>query len=261
MVTRSEGLGKLTSNRNYDNLSGTSMHGGSSALNGTGTIIIQGTLTKKGRGSIYFPWSSRFVTLDDNGYLRYYKHAHQNFSFQSTVSEQETNLRGIVNLRGCTVRVLSSKERHKHPFAFILENLPSQYATQSSTLTLAANSASEMHGWVSLIQTLAAKLADQADENSKYRYETLDTLLGKSGLVSSSSISGPTVMHTSSTIAEFRQLKEIRRQQQRQRDAALSGDRELDATAAALAIACENACQHTNSALRIDDKRESWEED
>lgn len=68
-------------------------------------------------------------------------------------------------------------------------------------------------------------------------------------------------MHTSSTIAEFRQLKEIRREQQRQRDAVLSGDRELDATAAVLAIACENASQHTNSALRIDDKRESWEED
>lgn len=177
MLTRSEGLGKLTSNRNYDNLSGTSIHGGSSALNGTGTIIIQGTLTKKGRGSLYFPWSSRFVTLDDNGYLRYYKHAPQILSYQSTVSEQETNLRGIVNLRGCTVRVLSSKERHKHPFAFILENLPSQYATQSSTLTLAANSAFEMHGWVSLIQTLTAKLAVQADENSKYRYETLDVSL------------------------------------------------------------------------------------
>jgi hypothetical protein len=262
MLNRSEELGNFTSSRSYDNLSGGSTHGGSSGIgSGSGIIIIQGTLAKKGRGSIYFPWSSRFVTLDDNGYLRYYTRAPQNLSYQ-TVSEQDTNLRGIVDIRGCTVRILSSGKRNKHPFSFILERLPSRYATQSSTLTLAANSEPEMQGWVSLIKALVAKLADQADDNSKYRYETLNNLLGKSG--AGSSMAGPTGMHTSSTIAEFRQLKEMRRQQQRQREAAHLEDAEPEAepaVAASLAISRDSASHHNSGALRIDDSGDSSEGD
>lgn len=77
-------------------------------------------------------------------------------------------------------------------------------------------------------------------------------------------MAGPTGMHTSSTIAEFRQLKEMRRQQQRQREAAHLEDAEPDsepAVAASLAISRDSASHHNSGALRIDDSGDSSEGD
>mmetsp|Transcript_21039 Transcript_21039/g.19170 ORF Transcript_21039/g.19170 Transcript_21039/m.19170 type:complete len:191 (+) Transcript_21039:3-575(+) len=126
--------------------------------------IKTGILNKKGRGKIFRPWHLRTIEL--------------NPSLCKLLYYNGKKLKGEINLRGCTVRLLSPTEADGRDHAFIVTLLLPEKG-KSNQLVLAAGSNNEAIEWVERIQMVIDRNSGSTNEVDKYVYESFDTIATK----------------------------------------------------------------------------------
>jgi hypothetical protein len=113
------------------------------------TFAHIGTIHKKGMGKMYRPWAKRSFSLNLDHTLSYFNgSAH----------------RGLINVRGCSVRVLLPREAEGRHHAFLVEAplvLRSKtWLFRSRDLVLAAESAEESADWCAALNVAIRSAAD-----------------------------------------------------------------------------------------------------
>lgn len=113
-------------------------------------FVKEGTLTKKGMGRMYRPWAERNFILDSEGTLGYY---------------QSGEMRGAINVKGSSIRILRSSEADGRNFAFSL--VSPQVIHQGSLfnageLILAAKTMEEAASWCASLQLAIREAAGES---------------------------------------------------------------------------------------------------
>jgi hypothetical protein len=108
-----------------------------------------GTIHKKGMGKMYRPWAKRTFSLNLDHTLSYFS---------------GSTHRGLINVRGCSVRVLMPREAEGRPHAFQIEAptvlRSNTWLFRSRDLVLAAETAQESAEWCAALNVAVRSAAD-----------------------------------------------------------------------------------------------------